>query len=498
MAGKEPSRWANIWLWRAAPAVGPGLLMLVLGLVGATRPGLSLDEVTTADVAGRSSAQIWQLAQSIDAVFAPYYLFIHLWTSLVGTTDLTLRLPSIIAMSGVVALTGELGRRLFGPLTGTVAALLLCVMPNASRYAAEARPYAFALLFSLLALLLLLWTLHRPGVGRWIGYGAAVLLVGLSHVIALTTLAAHVAVLLRHRRDAGFRRLLWHWAVATGLAVALLLPLLWLGVNQRDDQVDWVADPTLRALSRFPAQVVGSEPGAWFLLGLAVVALRHPARQVGPLLVLALAPIAVVLAVALLGVSFWVPRYLLVVLPPLALMAALGLLHPLPHSADGLRRIAVAFGVAALAVLLLAFVVLPDQRKVRQPTVKSGGDYRGAAAIIARDRQPGDVLVHPPGTRSLRAGLDHYLRSVPDRPRDVLMERSAAEVGRLRAQEYPNAAAKLRGTARVWLLVTARRPDPTTGRPDLGPLLRTEYQRTRIWYLDTATLALYVRRDATA
>ena len=229
-----------------------------------------------------------------------------------------------------------------------------------------------------------------------------------------------------------------------------------------------------------------------------MVALCRPARQVGPLLVLALAPIAVVLAVSLLGASFWVARYLLIVLPPLALVAALGLLHPLPQRTDGARRNAVAFGVPILAVLLLAFVVLPDQRTVRQPTAKNGSDYRGAAAIIARDAQPGDVLVYPSGSRSFRAGLDHYLRPVPDRPRDVLMERSATEVGRLRAQEYPNAAAQVRSTARVWLLVTARRPDPTTGRHDLGPLLRTEYQRTRIWYLDNATLALYVRRDATA
>jgi hypothetical protein len=51
---------------------------------------------------------------------------------------------------------------------------------------------------------------------------------------------------------------------------------------------------------------------------------------------------------------------------------------------------------------------------------------------------------------------------------------------------------------RVWLLVYDRRPDPTTGRRDLRPLLTTEYRQARIWYLDQATLALYLRHDPAA
>ncbi|GGQ42848.1 glycosyltransferase family 39 protein [Couchioplanes azureus] len=490
-----PSRGERLWRW--APALGPGLLMLVVAMVGATGPVLSWDEVATADTAGRSAAQIGLLARSIDAVFAPYYLFMHLWTAVLGATDLTLRLPSVIAMSGVVALTGELGRRLFGPFTGMVAALLLGSMPNISRYAAEARPYAFAMFFALLALLLLRRQLQRPGPGRWIGYVTAVLLVGLSHVVALTTLAAHVAMLLARRRDAGFRRIVLRWVVAGGVAVLLLLPLLWLGLHQRDDQLHWLAEPTLRSLRAFPGEVAGSEPGAWLLVGLALVALCRPVRHAGPLLVLTLVPIAVVFALSSLGAPMWVPRYLLIVLPPLALLAAAGLRHASPRRTTGARRDAIVLGGRTLAVLLLlAFVVLPDQRRVRKPFAKSGQDYRGAAAIMARDGQPGDVLVYPPRSRHFRAGLDHYLSRVPQRPRDVLMARSAAEVGSLRAEEHRDAAARVRGTARVWLLAYDRPPDPATGRPDLRPLLATEYRQARIWYLDHATLALYVHRDA--
>jgi len=102
---------------RLAPSILPGVMMLVIGLIGADRAVLSWDEVATADVARRSAAQIWHLSHTVDGVFAPYYLAMHLWTSVVGTTVLDLRLPSIMALAG------ELGLRLFNPATGLVASM---------------------------------------------------------------------------------------------------------------------------------------------------------------------------------------------------------------------------------------------------------------------------------------------------------------------------------------------------------------------------------------
>src|SRR4051812_3006314 len=80
----------------------PGVLMLGVGVVGATRPVLSWDEIATADAARRSVPQIWHLAHHIDGVFAPYYLLMHLWTAVVGDSVLALRLPSILAMAAAV------------------------------------------------------------------------------------------------------------------------------------------------------------------------------------------------------------------------------------------------------------------------------------------------------------------------------------------------------------------------------------------------------------
>jgi len=485
------ARASTAWLSRWGPGPVPGLLMLAVALVGAGHPVLSWDEIATADAARRAPAQIWHLIQHIDGVFGAYYFLMHFWTAVAGTSELALRLPSIVAMVGAVALCGEIGRRLFDPITGTVAGVLLSLLPNTSRYAAEARPYAFACFFALLALLLLHRVLDRPGRARWWGYGFAVLLLGLAHVIALTTLGAHLAVLVQRRHRPGWRRILAVWGVTVGTVVVALGPVFWLGMRERTAQLSWVAPLTLGSLWKFPGAVVGSVPGGWLLLGLALIAVLRPSRPLVEVMALALTPIAAVAAVSAFVAPYWVPRYLLVVLAPLALTAAVGLVHGVSRPAPRTLTVPVL-----AAVTLLALAVYPAQRTVRGATAKNGSDYRSAARIIARDLQPGDVIVYPAHSRTMRAGLDSYLRRYPHRPSDLLLTRDAADVGSLRAQEYPDPTGRLRGAARIWLFVYGTHPDPTTARRELRPALNAGFRRAGIWYPHRATLALFVRRTA--
>jgi mannosyltransferase len=493
-------------LTRLGPSLGTGLLMLAIALVRAGHPVLSWDEIATADVAGRSPAQIWRLVQHIDGVFGPYYFLEHFWTQLVGTSELDFRLPSILAMSGAVALTGELGRRLYGPLTGALAGLLLCLMPNTSRYAAEARPYAFACFFALLALLLLHTALNRPSPGRWTAYGISVLFLGLSHVVALTTLAAHLVLLVRR----GTRRTVLGWTAAVVPALLALAPIFWLGVHERGAQLSWVPPLSAGGLWNFPGQVVGSVPGGWLLLGLAVLALCRPlpiaahseagtrpdevetrGEEVGTraeLVAFALGPIAAVAALSVLVAPYWVARYLLVVLAPLALLAAAGLRDVL-----AVRRTPLALARLAAVVAVLACAVFPGQRAVRTADAKNGSDYRTAAAIITKAQLPGDGIAYTANSRTMRTGLSYYLRHDPAPPRDVLLSRTAAQNATLRATELPPTPSRLAGTARLWLLVYGVHKDPLSVRPDLRAALAIRYRRTQIWFLHHETLALFVR-----
>jgi mannosyltransferase len=472
---RTEGRWriARRWL----PVAGPGIVMLTIGLIHPTRPVLSWDEVATADVAHRSAAQIWQLAHHIDGVFAPYYLLAHVWITLFGDSVLSLRLPSILAMAVTAALTGELGRQLFGARAGTVAGLLLCSIPNISRYAAEARPYAIACMLSVLALLTLDRALDRPGPRRWAAYAAALAALGLFSLVALSALGGHLGLMLIRARDR------WKpWCVAVVAALSVLSPLIWWGVHQRSAQLHWVPPMTPRAVAAFPVNLTGSPEVAGLLTLLLLAAVLRPTRRMVEVAVAALAPPAVVCAAAFAGTSFWVNRYLLFVLAPAVVVAGAGLA----------RRRGRGLAAVAAVVALAAVVAVPGQRAVRRPTVKNGSDYRTLAATIRNQQQPGDVIVYG-HDRTMRAGLSYYLRHDRDRPSDVLMRATAAQTATLKAAEYPDPATRLATAGRIWLVVYGRHDDPTASRHDVRLLLSEQFRRAGLWTVKHATMALYIR-----
>jgi mannosyltransferase len=469
------------------PALVPALLMVWVALWGSGRPELSSDEVATMDVAGRTPAQIWHLVQHIDAVFGPYYFLMHFWTAHFGDTALALRVPSVIALAGTVAVAGLLASRLFSPLTGLVTGLLLVLVPNTSRYAAEARPYAFACFFSVLALLLLHLALERPGPLRWIAYGLAVVLIGCSHIVALTTLVAHAVVVVLHlRRSRSWRPVLW-WAGAALVAMALVSPIVWLGMHQQSDQLGWVPPLTVAGVRRLPGDLIGSDEAGWLLVGMAVTAAWRPARNLAGPAVAAVVPVVAVGLASIIGSPMWVTRYMLVVLPFTVLLAAVALVRT-----DRAWGTVPAAARVTAVLLFLGFAAWPGQVMVRGHHVKTGYDYRGVAAVIQANQRPGDGIVYQFHSRSMRPGVNYYLRRDPGKPRDVLLMGTAAANDTLNVDEYPDLVAHLRGVHRLWLMVAGIHADPTTMRKDLRTFLKKHYHLSGRWALSHTTLALYV------
>ncbi|MFF0657119.1 glycosyltransferase family 39 protein [Micromonospora tulbaghiae] len=176
--------------------VVPGLLTLVVTLAGIGHAQPWRDELATWSAATRPVSDLIRMTRTIDAATGPYYLLMHGWTALAGTSPTALRLPSALAMAVAAALTARLGAVLAGRRAGLLAGLLFAVLPVTSRYGQEARPYALATLLAVLATLLLVGALRRPGRWRWAGYAVAVAALGLFHLLALTLLAAHAVVVL--------------------------------------------------------------------------------------------------------------------------------------------------------------------------------------------------------------------------------------------------------------------------------------------------------------
>ncbi|MEV6852164.1 hypothetical protein AB0M88_53335, partial [Actinoplanes sp. NPDC051411] len=281
-------------------------------------------------------------------------------------------------------------------------------------------------------------------------------------------------LVLSRRRSTAVR-----WSAAVAGPLLLLTPLIWWGLRQRPAQLHWVPPMTLGAVYTFPRYLAGSTEVAWLLIGLLLVAGSRMTRPVAEMIAAAGLPLAVVGAVSFAGTSFWVNRYLLFVLLPAMIVAAAGLANRV---------------VAVVTLAVFAAAAVPGQLAVRQPTFKNGSDYRTLAAVIRREQQPGDDIVLERG-RTMRAGLDYYLRHDPGRPRDVLVRQSAAEAATLTALEYAHPTALLASAARIWLVVYGRRGDPTTARPDLRPYLRDGFRRVNVWKVKNGSMALYVRRS---
>ncbi|MET8833862.1 glycosyltransferase family 39 protein [Micromonospora sp. NPDC004540] len=450
--------------WRLAAWLVPALLMGALGLVGAGAPGLRTEELATWRVATSSWRDVWAGLTVGEVTLAPYHLLMRGWAELFGAADLTLRVPSLLAMVAAAALVGALAGRIFAPGTGVLAGALFAVLPASTRYAQEAQPYALALFAAVLATWFLLPALDRPSLRRLAPYAGAVVLLGLCHAVALLLLVGHGWVVLAFRRGMAGR-----WLAAAVLGALPAAALLWFGVRDGGHLASG-ARPDLAALAAAPRELFGVAALGAVLLGLALFSLplRYAASVctawalVPPLGLLLLAQAAPV----------WSPRSLLFTLPAWATLGA-----------AALSRMRARWAVAGLVAIALAGA--PAHAALRTPD-GHGQDTRRVAAILDGLRQRGDgVLYGDPGARTLVA------RYVPGdrRPTDVL------------AAAPPHGCAGCLGEVRrLWVIHPGERTDPLP--PGDGPterMLRTAYHVAQVWRPAGFTVALLVNeRGASA
>jgi len=361
--------------------------------------------------------------------------------------------------------------------------LLFAVAPSTSRYGQEARGYAFATLFAIVATLLLLRAFDRPTARRFALYGLALVGLGLANLVALLLVAGHAAAPVRWRR----RGPALGWAAAVAGAGVLLSPLALLGRGQRGTQLDWVPTPGLGDLVNLPGSVLqtGAVGGT-----LVVLAALGWARSRGAASVLALSVVAPAVLLFLGGRlgPLWVPRYLAFTVPLLCVLAAVAL-----------RGIRLPAAVAIVAVVAaLGAPAQADLRRTHEWPRSAPVDYPAAVAVIRANQRPGDGIVYEPraGWKMLDVAVAYGLGR--DAPRDVLLAQSADERGELRPTECADPAACLaRARAdRVWLLTTGDAADPLSTLPGpKGDALRSAYQAERVWHEPGLTVALLTRRS---
>jgi mannosyltransferase len=373
--------------WRLAL---PGVVVgLVAALVGLGRLSLWLDESLTLG----ATNQLAETLEGTGGTMALYYALLTPWAA-VSEAVWWLRLPSVLFAVASLLPLAAIARRIGGDVLAVRACLFAGGAVAFTRYAQEARSYALVMLLATTAA----WAVVRavevgPGADRrWWRLGTLLgLALVLSHGLAVLVVGAlAVALVVGPDRD----RTLRGYAPTVVAAVALVGVLWSAGADEVGAWVPPVDGDQLRAL------VTTYASPAWWaavvLLGLvavgAAVALRRDGteleRWLGRLpVVWAAAPTVGLVVLSLVRPSL-LDRYLIAVVPAVALLLALATvaLDGRPARSGGPVRI-----VGPTAAVVAALLVV-GQVDVHQRT---GEDWRSAAEVVAADAETGDALVFP-------------------------------------------------------------------------------------------------------
>lgn len=257
---------------------------------------------------------------------------------LFGLDPLMARVPSLVAGLLIIPLAYFVGRRIFSPRVGLMAALLLALDGEAILWAARARPYAWEQFLALLAVFLFYEAGSREDGSRYLWAGGIVFLAALfSHAeVALLLPAMLLGLFLLLYRRGAWRLEVALVALLCGLGVLicfLLNEYIASGMGGEFETIYRSRPPLgpsldlvegLRPLAPFfltPGRLLPTLLALGGLLFLAVEG--RGGREVKPSLYLYL-----ILAVALLEMStligrFWQhPRYIFMLLPFLFLVSA--------------------------------------------------------------------------------------------------------------------------------------------------------------------------------
>ena len=406
----------------------PVLVGAVLRLLGLTRQSFWVDENLTLRAA--SVGHPFHLADVLHNPQGPLpHLWLRAWIALGGEGDLSLRLWA--ATAGILGLVlAAAAFRHWLPRAAVAATWILALNPFHLWYSQEVRNYAFLLAAAALVLLLFARALDAPARrGRWAALAGAMAALFLSNLSGLFLAPALLlVVVLEEPRQLG--------RFALALAVALVVTAPWI-VVELTGHMEWagitggeLGGEPIRGGSTFtflalPYTAVvflagfgaapplrelhaGASAAAWgevlpllVLLGagalwalFAALGDREERRPVRALVLLAGVPVVLAAGVALLGLKAYSPRYVAVALLPLVLLVG----HGWTRVASGNRVRGIVLGLLLLVPMLLG--------GVRQTFLDryAKEDHRGAAAILAAETRPGDLVLE----QGVALALDRY------------------------------------------------------------------------------------------
>lgn len=488
-ARQEPSRLAGL----------VGLCVVAASVRLATSRGLWVDEAISVEQAQMPFGEMLADMRFTDVHPPAHHVLLWATVRLFGTSELAVRLPSLIAGVALVPALYWVGRLVYDRRTGWVAAAMATVAPFCVWYSQEARMYSQFMLIAALAVGAQIRAVRRGRRRDWIVYGVCTAALLWTQYFALLPIAVHqlafAGVFWARRRDRSERvRLLRGWLVSTIVFVAAVAPMLPLLQDQLAAYTNrggagLVPGQAGAGSSSFGGAVSIYALGAnliWALLGyhadsvmvqlaalwpfLMVIALvllgRGRSRASMLLAGLIVVPIAALFAIGSMKRDLFELRYFSGAVPAMLLLSA-------RFVTAATRRRAAATVAATVLISAMAVGLVDQQLNGANPRLY---DFEGAFRRIEQVAGPDDVVLYEPSY--LGDVVEYYAPGIDSRP-----------VG----SEVPD-------DVTVWVVSTDRIVNNEASAAALGGVLADlEQHRTlvdrfgvpnvRVWQMSAAELA---------
>jgi hypothetical protein len=431
---------ASAWEKRLRATYGFGVAVSISLWLLAIRAPLWLDETGSWWQISAGFRGIWP--RRIDSLCFPAYSYL-LWlsTRVLGTSEIAMRIPSVLAMLGAMYLFYLAARELFEWDLAFIATILFALDPIVIAESLDVRPYAFGILATNAAILAVirLRRVHSDWLAAFFGFASACII--WFHYLFGVIVPALVVAFLAVRAEEG--RAKWrHLAIAAGVFVLAFLPVIpgLLYLFHTGQSHVFEQPPSLWDL-------VGTLAPGWvplvFCLTVAVVVVqkfRAGSEEVvhfaGWQLVFC-GSLALVSILILFGVSvatpihMFVPRHRLVAVPGIALCWAL-LLTPFRS-----RKTRLLFCALLVAATTCTCLVLPGTRrhgyswKYALQAAESHASKDNAPVLVCSDWPESDYKNMPsvPASSVLFAPLSYYRLTVPIVPLPRSLNNEAKEIG---------------------------------------------------------------------
>jgi mannosyltransferase len=449
------------------------IFVVVLGFamraVWLTSKALWFDETVSVLIARYAPGDLFATVAANEPHPPLYYLLLHVWIGIFGDGEAAVRIPSVLIGGVVVALTWFFGRRLIGAGPALFGALLVAVAPSQIAASQEARMYGLLTATALASWWALWSSMAEPRPRTWVGYTLAVAAMVYTHYYGFFVLGAQAAFVLWRRTPtavwrrwlgslAGAGALLAIWAPAlirqltsgrawpsfrVPLGSALLVDTFAAMTVGQPILQHWGPQLTVIATGGFVWLAIAAFVGA--LYAIVVAARKRPVVEADGLrLLLCAAVVPPTLAFLIsFGLNVYAPRYLLFIVPPIALLMAAGVAR-----ADFARGVGFVIACLVLAANLAGTVGF-----YRQPRLDVF-DWRYVARELAAATRADDAIVFLPGLS--RIPIDYYFRG--PQPRIPLTPEGSDAVGPGGAR-IPEIASSLRAHPRVWIVTVQPVPD---------------------------------------